>query len=226
MDKSTLVAVLSQRKDISTDQANNIATQAEKTLNFVKEKVLGNPKSYNTSGGAGRDSYNASHSGIGIAPVDGNNSGDGRNEHMKTKAEGKLQNYFDSMERPEFNYDRIKRDFEAMFHDPKSALRILRNRLNQSDKESLIALLSSNRNVSHEDAEKMVNKIIEAKETVIRKAEQLEEEVTRKVEQAKVVALHEAENVRKAAVAASWWLFATAIISAGASALGGILALT
>jgi hypothetical protein len=49
-------------------------------------------------------------------------------------------------------------------------------------------------------------------------------EISHKVDQVKTFALEQAENTRKTAVAASWWLLGTLIISAIAAALGGMTA--
>lgn len=209
MDRSTLVSVLSQREDISREQADQIAGYAEEALNFVKEKILGQPSREHNFEGDSQTDINIQKKGS-----------------KMTDFETRVSNYFNSLERPEFNYERIKRDFEQIFQDPRSAGPVLRNRLKQYDRDSLIALLSSSDKISKEQAERMAEKVEEAKQTILAKADELQMEARAKVEQARTLALHEAENMRKAAVAAAWWLFATALVSGAASALGGILALS
>ena len=49
--------------------------------------------------------------------------------------------------------------------------------------------------------------------------------VRRKLEEVKQEALEKAEDAREASATAAWWLVATAIVSAIASAIGGMVAL-
>jgi hypothetical protein len=148
--------------------------------------------------------------------------GDGHN--LKDTIEEKMRNYFSSLQRPEFDYDQIKHDFENMLHDPAMSLEIIKNRVKTFNRDSLIALIESQPNISKEQAERIVSKIEEARENVIRKVEEVELTMKEKAREAKELALHEAEHVRQTVVVSAWWIFATAVVSAGASALGGMLA--
>ncbi|MEB3357235.1 MAG: MFS transporter, partial [Synechococcales bacterium] len=49
--------------------------------------------------------------------------------------------YLNSLERPELNYDGIKRDVRTLFDDPQSGFDALRDRLSQFNEETLIALI-------------------------------------------------------------------------------------
>jgi hypothetical protein len=93
------------------------------------------------------------------------------------------------------------------------------------DRDSLVALVSNNKRISKEQAEKAIQNIEEARDEVIMKVDQIEEQVKLRLQEAKDEALWQAEGARKIAVAAAWWLFIAAVISGGASALGGIMAL-
>jgi len=147
-------------------------------------------------------------------------------ETVKAKAESAIQNWFDRMDQPELEYDRLRQDVEHMMDDPKAAPGILRNRLRNLDRESLIALLSNNKRITHEQAEKAVTKIEEARDSVISKTEEIERKVTIKLNELKQDALNQAEATRKTAATAAWWFFIAAVVSGGASVLGGILAFT
>lgn len=229
LDKNTLVSVISQRKDVSEEDARKITGYFEKAFDFVKNKFSGNggadegrPGSKDNLGYAGgTESSTSQEPGIHIIRKSDNN-GHGNSAGF----EDKIRNYFNSLKRPEFNYDGLKRDFEQIFHDPKSTFSVLKNRLGQYDRKSLVALLSSRENVSKRDAERMVDKVEEARENVLSKAEKVEGQVKDKLRQIKEATLHEAENARKAAAAAAWWLFATAVVSGVASVVGGMMAIT
>ncbi len=231
LDRNTLVTVISQREDFSEEDARKITSYFDKAFDFVKSRFSGN--------GGGQDNqrgknYGASDQGYAVR-TEGDKSlrdvdleiskKDDGNEGGASGFERKIQAYFDSLDRPEFDYEMIKRDFQHIFHDPKSTFDVLKNHLSKYDRASLIALLSSRDNISRKHAERMVAKVEEARDTVIQKAEQVEYEVKSKVRQLKDAALQEAENARKAAATAAWWLFATAVVSGAASAVGGMLAI-
>ncbi len=153
---------------------------------------------------------------------------DSREQFMErqSKAEQAIEQWFNRMDQPELEYDRLKQDVEQMLDDPKAAPQILRNRLSRLNRESLIALISNNKRITREQAEKTVAKIEEARDSVIRKTEEIERQVTIRMNELKQQALEQAEATRKTAAAAAWWFFIAAIVSGGASALGGILAFT
>ncbi len=211
IDRGTLVAVLSQRDDISEEKAEKIISSVESAIHFVREKVSGMTGTAKEKGAAAKEKG----SGMGAA-VTG----------IPAKLEGRLRDYLASLDRREFDYDRMRLDFERMLHDPKATPKILRARMKLYDRESLKALLMSRRNMTEEDAERMVVKMEEAKNNVISKAEKVDSEVRRRIEEAKRMAWHEAENVRKASAAAAWWMVGTAVVSGVASALGAWLAIT
>jgi hypothetical protein len=72
--------------------------------------------------------------------------------------------------------------------------------------------------------EKIADQFMEAKETVLERARKVEEETERRLEQAKLMAMEQAEAARKVTAAAAWWLLAIAVISGAAAALGGLTA--
>ena len=65
-----------------------------------------------------------------------------------------------------------------------------------------------------------------ARDEVVRKANEIEMKIKLKLDEAKEEALAQAEGVRKTAASAAWWLFIASVVSAIASAVGGILAYT
>jgi low affinity Fe/Cu permease len=88
-----------------------------------------------------------------------------------------------------------------------------------------MALLTANDKISRQDVERIVAKVEETKEEVVSKAKKVEDAVQKKIKETKEAALHQAEVARKTAATAAWWLFATAVVSAIASAAGGLVAL-
>jgi len=136
----------------------------------------------------------------------------------------RIRNYLNSLERPELNYDGIKRDLRTLFNDPQAGFDALRSRLSQVDRGTLVALLSSREDISEADANRIIDQVEGARFSVLQRAERLQQDAQRRIEAAKRQAQIQADETRKAAATAAWWLFATAIVSAAASAGAGWLA--
>ena len=135
-----------------------------------------------------------------------------------------IRNYLNGLERPELNYDGIKRDVRELFHDPQAGFDALRGRLSSFNRETYVALMSSRDDISEDDANKVIDQIENARNTVLRRAERIQEEAQRRLEEVKHQAQKQAEETRKAAASAAWWLFGTAVVSGLFSAIAGALA--
>jgi hypothetical protein len=196
-DHPTLVSIVSKTTHMSQEQAEQVVGKVESVLESIKEKV-----------------------------TRGNGNGNGFNlkPSFQDNFEDKVRNYFSSLQRPEIDYDQLKSDFELMLHDPKASVDILKNRFKTFDRESLVAVISSNPHVTKEQAEKMVAKIEEARDSVIQKAHAIEEQIKERARMAREMAIHEAEHARQVVVLSAWWMFSAAVLSAGAAAVGGMLA--
>ncbi|MDZ7992506.1 MAG: MFS transporter [Nostoc sp. EfeVER01] len=136
----------------------------------------------------------------------------------------RIRNYLNSLDRPELNYDSIKRDIRTVFDDPQAGFDALRDRLSSFDRDTLVAIMSSREDISEADANRIIDQIERARNTVLQRAERIQHEAQRRLEQVKHQAQRQAEETRKAAATAAWWLFATAFVSAIFSALGGAIA--
>jgi hypothetical protein len=136
----------------------------------------------------------------------------------------RIRNYLNSLDRPELNYDGIKRDLRTLFDDPQAGFDALRSRLGQFDRGTLVALLSSREDISEADANRVIDQIESARNSVLQRAERIQQEAQRRLEEVKLQAQRQAEETRKAAESAAWWLFATAVVSACASAIAGAIA--
>lgn len=136
----------------------------------------------------------------------------------------RIRNYLNSLDRPELNYDGIKRDVRRVFEDPQAGFDALRHRLSEFNRDTLVALLSSREDISEADANRIIDQIESARNNVLQRAERIQQEAQRRVEEVKRQAAKQAEETRKAAETAAWWLFGTALVSAIAAALAGAIA--
>jgi ElaB/YqjD/DUF883 family membrane-anchored ribosome-binding protein len=138
----------------------------------------------------------------------------------------KMKDYMDSLDNPELRYDEVADDVQRLFHDPKAGAESLMHRIKSIDRETLKHMLSYRKDISEEDAERIISRIEMARDNVKNKIEQMQVEIKRRIEDAKVEAVHQANEVRKTAATAAWWAFATAIISGVGAVMGGIIAST
>ncbi|MBF2072754.1 MAG: MFS transporter [Synechococcales cyanobacterium C42_A2020_086] len=191
MDRSTLIALLSQRQDMTPEEAERIVAQIE----AVRDQALAQIRQVQY-----------------------------RIQSVIERIFARIRNYLNSLNRPELNYDGIKRDIRQLFDDPQAGFEALRGRLAQVDRGTLVALLSSRDDISEADANRIIDQIESARTSVLQRAERIQLEAQRRLEAVKLQTQKQMEETRKAAAAAAWWLFATALVSAGVSALGGLLA--
>ncbi len=190
-DRSTLVALLSQREDISEEEANKIADQIETVRNQFVEQVQ-----------MVQDKFQSALDGI----------------------FAKIRDYLNSLDRPELNYEGIKRDFRKVFDDPQAGFEAIKERLGHFDRETLVAVISSRPDISEANANKIIDQIEGARDTVLSRSERLQESAKKRIKEIKHKAKHQAEEAREAAATAAWWLFGTALTSVAVSALAGAIA--
>ncbi|XWK87766.1 MAG: MFS transporter [Phormidium sp.] len=136
----------------------------------------------------------------------------------------RIRNYLNSLDRPELNYDGIKRDVRKLFDDPQAGFDAIRDRLGHFNRDTAVAILSSREDISEADANRIVDQIEGARNTVLQRAERIQLEAQRRVEDVKRQAAKSAEETRKAARNAAWWLFGTALVSAICAAVAGFIA--
>jgi nucleoid DNA-binding protein len=192
MDRSTLTALLSQRKDITPEDAERIVLQIES----VRDQLLDQMRQIQY-----------------------------RIQELIDRILNKIRDYLNALNRSELNYDHIKQDISKLFDDPQAGFESLRDRLRHFDRGTLVALLSSTRkDISEADANRIIDQIEGARNNVLQRAERIQIETQRRLEEVKLQAQRQMEETRKAAATAAWWLFATALVSAIASAGAGAIA--
>jgi hypothetical protein len=190
-DRSTIIALLKIREDMSDEEAARIADNIVSVRDQFVEQVRSIQR---------------------------------RIQDVVDGVFARIRNYLNSLDRPELNYDSIKHDVRTFFDDPQAGFDALRDRLSSFDRDTLVAIMSSREDISEEDANRIIDQIERARNTVLQRAERLQHEAQRRLEQVKHQAQRQAEETRKAAAIAAWWLFATAVVSAIFSALGGAIA--
>lgn len=192
-DRTTIVALLAQRRDMTEAEANRVVDQ----VFSVRDQVMAQVQTIQN-----------------------------RIQSIIDGIFARIRNYLNSLDRPELNYEGIKRDVRTLFYDPQAGFEALRDRLGNFNRDTVVALLSSREDISETDANRIVDQIEGARTSVLRRAERVQQEAQARLEAVKYQAQKQAEETRKAAATAAWWLFGTAVTSAIASAIAGFLAVS
>ncbi|WP_414541175.1 MFS transporter [Nostoc sp. CCY0012] len=190
-DRSTIIALLKIREDMTDEEAARIADNIVSVRDQFVEQIRGIQR---------------------------------RIQDVVDGIFARIRYYLNSLDRPELNYDGVKHDVRQLFDDPQAGFDALRDRLSSFNRDTLVAIMSSREDISEADANRIIDQIERARNTVLQRAERIQHEAQRRLEEVKHQAQRQAEETRKAAATASWWLFATALVSAVFSALGGALA--
>ncbi len=192
-DRSTIVALLSQREDISEEEANQYVDQIESARNSVVEKFQQIQE---------------------------------KMQSVIDQISARVRNYLNSLERPELNYESIKQDFTKVFDDPQAGFEVLRDRLSQFDRDTLVAVISSREDISEKDANRIINQIESARDSVLQRAERIQQETQKRLKAVQAEVKKQAQETQKTVASAAWWLFGTALTSLAASAIAGVIAVT
>lgn len=191
IDRASLVALLSQRQDMTEEEANRVVDQIFSV----------------------RDQFMAQIHGV-----------QSRIQSMIDQFFERIRQYLNSLERPELNYEGVQRDIRQLFSDPQAGFEALRDRLSHFNRDTVVAILSSRDDISQADVNRLLDQVEFARTSVLRRAERFQHETKARLDELKRQAQKQANETRKAAESAAWWLFGTAITSALVSALAGAIA--
>ncbi|GAB6059076.1 hypothetical protein [Desulfonatronum parangueonense] len=142
----------------------------------------------------------------------------------KERILNRIEEYIASLERPNLDAEAIRHDLELMFSDPRFAAEDLYHRAKGLNRQDVLAIVTSSRYVSEEDVDKMVDQIMKIRDETVIRVERMKLEVKNRVEQARQEVIHQADEMRKTAANATWWVFITATASGVAAIFGGLLA--
>jgi uncharacterized membrane protein YedE/YeeE len=137
-----------------------------------------------------------------------------------------VRTYLNGLERPELNYDGIKHDFSTLFNDPQMGVEALRDRLTQFDRNTLVAVLSSRDDISEADANRIIDQVETARDSVLHQIERVQQETQKRLDVIKYATQKQIRETRKVAAGAAWWVFSAAVFSLAASASAGFVAVS
>ncbi len=202
IDRDTIETLIAQRQDISKEDVHQYVDRVWSVISMITGRTQEQKEKMRAGVETGKE---------GAAST-------------KDHALNNIEEYIASLDRPGLDAEAIRHDIELLFSDPKHAAEDLYNRAKKLNREDIMALVTTNRYISREDAEKVVQQIESIRDEAVHRAEQLKREIEFRTEQAKQEALHQADELRQTAASATWWIFITAMISGVAAVLGGFVA--
>tara|TARA_R110000765_G_scaffold352313_2_gene442226 strand:- start:760 stop:1212 length:453 start_codon:yes stop_codon:yes gene_type:complete len=147
-------------------------------------------------------------------------------EELKHKLQIEVFKFINHTGKADIDLSMLTSFFQNKLDDSKESLQSLKQKLKNVDKETLLNVVTSHSSLEKDDIDKVAASIDQAKNNVLQKIEDIELEANRRIENVKRKAVIQAENTRKNAAAAAWWLVISAFVSAGAAIGGSLLAMS
>jgi len=91
--------------------------------------------------------------------------------------EAALEDYLRNTDRAELNPDGIKRDLQVLLDDPRLGSDRLQTRLSKINRETIVALLAQRQDMSREDAEAVVDQILEVRNQIVTQIREVQERI-------------------------------------------------
>ncbi|QPG07047.1 hypothetical protein IT774_08080 [Salinimonas marina] len=197
VDRNTIKAAISSHKDMDEQKADRVLS--------VFDKLVDKAKSVQQSGNSESEQGSQTTN----LPV------------KRTRAETRVQDWFDRTQRPELKYRDLKADFMEILDDPKMAPEILSKRVSKMDDKTVRALLTNNNQLDESDIDEYMAKYNEAKDDLLKRLDTFQSEAKTRMQSLQNAAFDQSEAVRKTAASAAWWIFVSALVSAGSALLAG-----
>jgi len=214
-DKVDIAFAVADQKGVSRSEALNVADKLEDALNSILRSS--NIKEIVSS------KFGESKEEVKEAKEQLKETFSSKKDEYLNRLEGRFQNLFRRIDRPELDYNLLKKEFNFIVHNPKLAPKVLKMKLNQMDSNTLAGLITASGMLNKSEIDNFVRKFDEVKANSIQKLDYTENLIRVRTEEAAEFALQQAESTRRTAAEASWWLFAMLVISGLAAGIGGIV---
>ncbi|MGB8705728.1 MAG: hypothetical protein WCD31_11915 [Gillisia sp.] len=153
------------------------------------------------------------------------NSEDGVVSEVKEKVESILAGLTGGNGQSGFDFSQLSHILQNKLDDQKENFDVVKSRLENYDKEDVIALITNNTKIDRRDIDKVANSVEDARNKVLDKITRIEETARGRLNMLERKAVIEAEHARETAAAAAWWLVVSAVFSACAAIGGSLLTL-
>jgi len=148
-NRDDLVKLLSQRQDISQEEADNIIGQLEDTRN----QVLNRAEELQQQA-----------------------------KNQANQLQEKVENYLLNTNKEELNPQAIKRDFKTLIDEPEIGAKLLRDRLSQFDRDTLVKLLSQRQDLSEAEVNQKIDQLLSVRNSVLQAPRKVAEQTKQQYE--------------------------------------------
>lgn len=195
LDRDTIVKLVSQNTSMDRIQAEKYADKIEKTIRRVQMEL------------------------------NGNSNDDGVVTEIKEQVQSILSGLGSGSESSNFNFSDLTHIIQNKMDNQKDSLDVVKSRLQNADKNDIIALITNNTKIDRKDIDKVANSVEEARNNVLDRIEKIEDTAKGRLKMVERKAVIQAEHARETAASAAWWLVVSAVFSACAAIGGSLLTL-
>ncbi|MDF5723823.1 MAG: MFS transporter [Rhizonema sp. PD37] len=100
-----------------------------------------------------------------------------RTTEKVTDFKDSLESYLRNTNKEELNPDSIKRDLQLLLNSPRAGVSSLTDRLSQFDRSTIVSLLSGREDISEEEANRIVDQIESARNSVVEQYQQIQQKL-------------------------------------------------
>lgn len=195
LDRDTIVKLVSQNTSMDRIQAEKYADKIEKTIRRVQVEL------------------------------NGNSNDDGVVTEIKEQVQSILSGLGSGSESSNFNFSDLTHIIQNKMDNQKDSLDVVKSRLQNADKNDIIALITNNTKIDRKDIDKVANSVEEARNNVLDRIQKIEDTAKGRLKMVERKAVIQAEQARETAASAAWWLVVSAVFSACAAIGGSLLTL-
>ncbi|HEY9667143.1 MAG TPA: MFS transporter [Coleofasciculaceae cyanobacterium] len=97
-------------------------------------------------------------------------------DQAKSKADElrqKVEDYLRNTNKEELNPDTIKQELQILLDDPQAGIKVLRERLSQFDRDTLVQLLNQREDLSEEQINQVIDRVLEVRDNILHAPQQL-----------------------------------------------------
>ena len=123
------------------------------------------------------------------------------------------------------DFSQLTHILQGKMDNQKDNLEDVKARLENYDKEDIIALITNNTKIDRKDIDKVANSVEDARNKVLDRVQKIEDTARGRLKTLERKAVIQAEHARETAASAAWWLVVSAVFSACAAIGGSVLTL-
>lgn len=195
LDRDTIVELVSRNTSLDRIQAEKYADKIEKTIRRVQVEL------------------------------NGNSNDDGVVTEIKEQVQSILSGLGSGRGSSNFNFSDLTHIIQNKMDNQKDSLDVVKSRLQNADKDDIIALITNNTKIDRKDIDKVANSVEEARNNVLDRIQKIEDTAKGRLKMVERKAVIQAEHARETAASAAWWLVVSAVFSACAAIGGSLLTL-